>query len=114
MDYNQYDILVNGIQHNFSMPIMEMSIKHVKVLLSELSSPKFSIALHRAKGKIREDKIQVNTFLLPLLCKDLVEIDPFKEIEESQLRRKRMLLKDIPRLKMEKVYSKTETDEATR
>ena len=107
MDYNQYDILANGIQHNFSMPIMEMSIKHIKVLLSDLSSSKFRIALHRSKGKIREDKVQTNTFLSTIYCKDLVEIDPFKEIEESQIRRKKMLMKDVPKLKMEKAYSKT-------
>lgn len=94
------------------MPIMEMCIKVIKVNLSEHWFPKCRINISRIKGKIKEDKIETNTVYNLFSSKELIEIDPFKEIEESELRRKKMLL-NIPRLKIDKIFAKTEVDEIT-
>lgn len=77
MNYNQYDILINEIQHHFTMPIMSMVIKTIKVILPEWSD-KFTLALSRAKGKVRQDKIETNSFISLVHTKGMIEINPFK------------------------------------
>lgn len=60
------------------MPIMQMSIKMIKVILSEEVFPKSTITITRMKGKIRQDKISSNNFFNSIDSKDIIEIDPFK------------------------------------
>ena len=108
MDYVEYDVMVEEIQHHFAMPVMTVEIRFIKLVIPESWSPQVAVELSRGKGKLRRANIVTDLVGLEVCEKEVVTVNPFKDIDEAEIRRKRMLMKGHSSPRSRKVDFKTE------